>query len=289
MVVAVSINLVLPLAWLVSVLLGVSAALALSVSGLIAAPGAALVILLLRSEHGVFRSALDTSELRRLLKVGLPLVPHMLAFGFLLQGTRLAAAIDGSASSADVAQASYQMLFLGVGFAMVSGIHGIVSASIQKATPAHFDATVAKYARAYGFLGAGAAGCLLVTVLSPIRGAMAGMQAPSATDLFCMALIPAALCAYYFFSTLLVRVERTPVLAIVTVSAAALYLGASALHDWSVTGRLVAYAFTMLLLPVIVAPISAARSHLSGPTLRRVLVMLGLGFVPCLLCLALSM
>ena len=198
------------------------------------------------------------SGARSALRSSVPLVPHLIAFGALTQGPRLAMTLAGGSSELLV-QASYAMQFMGIGFAGVASVHGVLSASLQSASSDRFRETSVNYAWSYAILGVFASLAVPLALVTPIRRLFAGMVAPSAGQLVAMSLCFAALTGYYLQSTSLLRLERTSALAWISVPVVTVYLAvASSIQD--ITGQFWALAAALAAMQLAAASYLLIRS-----------------------------
>jgi len=277
-----TLNLTLPFAWLV----GTLATDALAAQALITGAGVAVSSLvqcaiLVRSEPEALRAPLPVQPLRDALRSALPMIPHLLFFGVLMQGTRLALALRG-ADAEEVAEAASIMLVLGVGLAVVGGVHGVISTSLLRTATDDFARRFPGFAAKYAALGLTAALGIYFVILTGLTVVLDDMPDLSAFDTASMAAAPGGMTCYYLLSTLLVRVERTRMLAVVSGVAAVTYFGAAAAFSWSPLEALRAFAGVVLVLHLAVLPIVTSRSPLSYQQILRGVFVSWLSLVPAL-------
>jgi hypothetical protein len=270
----------IPAAWSIKVLTGTNTRWGAALVCCVLAVGALIqTAAIRRSEQPATGWANDRRVLAGIVKVGLPLLPHMFAFGALLQGARLAATLRGGRPNV-VAEASSMMLFLGVGFAVIAGIHGLLATSIQRTRTDLLGESLRRFAWAYGLLGLASAVGTVIVVYSPMRTFLDDMPKPSALVGAAMAAAPSALCCYYLLSSLLVRVERTAVLALVTVSVSATYFVVAAVHPWSASNLLLLFAGAASSLHLCALPLVLRYGGVQPRALIAALLVTWIGFIP---------
>ncbi len=160
-----------PLVWLVVALLPGPSARA--VVGVVLLGAAAALLGLLCVPWAAAPGDVTRAGAALAVRASAPLVLHLVAFGALLQGPRLAATLTG-AGPGDVVDAHLLMLLLGAGATGVASVHAVLSVGLQTAADDGFERRRGRTARAYAVLGAGVSTVLLLVVLAGGRRAAAG-------------------------------------------------------------------------------------------------------------------
>ncbi|MGX5772896.1 hypothetical protein ACWKWN_19335 [Microbacterium trichothecenolyticum] len=257
-------NIAVPLSWL---LLG----LAQVPTSLLVPLVAAVLALVAMTQAAVVRSLDRPATARRgllkeILRVSVPLVPHLLAFGIVTQGIRLTAVLSagvGHVGQESVAQASYVMAFVAVAFTTIASVHGLLSTTLQQTRRAELNRQLPLVGLAYGILGAFAAVALAIILATPIRLIFKGFAQLELFEIGAIAAVPAALVCYYLQSTLLVRDSKTPTVSVISCTVVGLLLVLSNLFATSLTQLIGVYSVCVVLLQVGTSVINLLR--LSGP------------------------
>lgn len=187
---------------------------------LVAACTCGAVIVALRE---TFATKAKRTDIGSALHLSLPLIPHLLAFGLLMQGPRLAVSLVPNTEE-EVLNAAYLMQFMGIGFAVVASLHGLASTSIQRSSDAEYAARRPHFAAYYGAIGAFSAAATVGALYSPITRLFSGFTTPDPIVLVAVAACFGSLALYYYSSAVIIRLGRTRLLPSVSVPIVTLYL-----------------------------------------------------------------
>lgn len=222
-----------------------------------------------------------------LMRLSLPLVPHLVAMAVLLQGVRLSGVLGGSVQILNATH--YVMLFLGIAFGALQGIHGLLTVSVQSSPAAVFDLRLSGYALSYGLLGLVTATAATSLYLLGAATLFPDSQALTMPAAVAMASVPAGACAYYFLSALSLRAGRTTQLAGATVTAAiGLGVGTVLLPSTTLESLLLLYAVVFSSAPAILSVRLLLRPPAMGRrTLLKALTCTWTGYGALLLVLGL--
>lgn len=256
-----------PLVWLVVALLPGPSARA--VVGVVLLGAAAALLGLLCVPWAAAPGDVTRAGAALAVRASAPLVLHLVAFGALLQGPRLAATLTG-AGPGDVVDAHLLMLLLGAGATGVASVHAVLSVGLQTAADDGFERRRGRTARAYAVLGAGVSTVLLLVVWLAAGVLLPGLPRLGLAGGVLAAVTMAALAAYYSVSALLLRAGRAPVLATASLTVATAYLATEA--AWpagTLLGAAARFAAAVLLLPVVLLLVASLSSRLSAGAARR--------------------
>jgi hypothetical protein len=252
MLFASSVNVTLPCAFSLTVLLNLSAAASqVIVLGIVAFYGLGVGAVCCRVIRP--RLVLRKSATKRLLVSAIPLVPHLLAFSFLMQGLRVQAVLSG-ASSEVLAASHYLMVVLNAGLVVISSIHGLLSVRVQTASQKEFWSMVQSNAGSYATLAVLSSIVTVASLRSPLVRVFEGLPIPSYVVLAGLCVGIAALCSYYFLSSICIREGEALLLATVSTSTAILVVVAQTILGFESLNSLVAlYAISLAVLPVLLS------------------------------------
>tara|TARA_R100000365_G_C2747960_1_gene78500 strand:+ start:7208 stop:8482 length:1275 start_codon:yes stop_codon:yes gene_type:complete len=225
---------------------------------------------------------------KRTLGLSLPLVPHLIVFGALTQGPRLTASIVGGDAEL-ITQAAYVMQFMGIGFAALSSVHGVLAASLQSMPLSEFRLRSPRISWAYAGLGLVSSVAVVLALMSPLASVFRGFAALSSFELASIALTFGALSGYYFQSTCLVRGERTAVLAAFSVPTSVLYFSLGFVVS-GLGGLMGIMALAFLTLHLLVGVYRVVAGDGDRRDLLKTMAVSFIGYLPAgvLLCVALG-
>lgn len=281
MLFAVTTGAVLPVTWLCTGLLrGQRIFLATT---LLAALGFGLARLVKGTEVANGSDSEQFSR-RSILRTALPLIPHMLAIALMTQGMRIAGSWSPQWSPEELRTLSGFTIILGLGFAVVSGVHGLMAVSIQQDDDQLLRKRLNRFAGGYAILGAASSAGVMFFLTTPLLGLLNGVAAPSLANVSMLGLVPPLLSSYFFVSTLLVRRGHTGRVALVSTSAAVSYI-ATSLAFPDPAHSVPVYALTFAVMPIAALVVAASVTH-EGMRIASLLPLVGL--MPAVLTMALG-
>lgn len=242
MAVGASLQVLVPTWWLVAGALRPAFPHASVTFGLLASASVALSACSIRSQLRRGRRG----GLRGQLRLALPVVPHLLAFGVLVQGLRLASAASGQPGLA--LEGHYLMLALSAGLALLMSGHAMVAVEAQAMTDEDLASGTPRYVRDYLLLSTGSglgtviALWAVVEYLAPVH-----MAYPTWVWILLCSVVP-VLGIYFSFSTMLLRGNRTRALATSSLVALALAVLGSLLVPGHLAPLVAVYFSAILLL-----------------------------------------
>lgn len=214
-----------------------------------------------------------------LLSRSLPLVPHLLFFGLLMQGVRAVALVDGDAVT--LSDAHNLMLIISIGMTLLASINGYLSPKLQASSEADLAGRLDSSMTVYAVSGIAAAA---VTVIAYVSMASAGVIRPAASDTAGMvAYCVIAASAYYSISSQFLRDFSTVPLAISSGAAAGGLLLPGVFLDIDLDDALVCFSASMTILVGTLMLVGFARGSRRSYRLVGVLPMVLCGIAAGLL------
>lgn len=208
---------------------------------------ACVVLLLLLRERQALAKPAPSEPVPSVIRLAVPLVPHMLAFAVITQGLR----IPFAAADLPMAPAHTVMLFVGLSLAVIMGINSLLAVGIQMAPESEVRAATRRNVPRYLTLGAAGFVGMLLTYGTPVRAAFGGSEPLSWPALLALCAIPTAYSVYFLGTVFFLRYGRSLSLAAVSIPAAALYLGVSipaALMGATLGAQVAIYAATIAVM-----------------------------------------
>jgi hypothetical protein len=223
----------------------------------------------------------ENPRLADALKIGLPLVPHMLAFAVLTQGLRVPAVVTNN--GALLTSATIIMLFFGLALSVIVAFNGFLGVTIQREDDSRVQLLMRRSSWAYAGLG------LLGSIALPLAYSLfavawfRGAATLGSLGLGLLGAIPPLLCLYFLATTVLLRARRTRTLALVTVPVAVGYVLLStvtAAENPDVTSQLLVFVLALALAAGLTYALASVATRVEGMLGTRNALKLALGCAP---------
>lgn len=236
------------------------------VLGLLLALACVLVRLIVRVSRSC-DEPVESPALRSVLATAVPLVPHLLAYGSLMQGMRLVAIASESVEL--ITGVHYLMLIVNAGLAVVAGVHSFISVKLQLQTDVIFSARAARVSALYGLLGLFASGVVVAIAASPISALFMQFPGLSLKIVFGVFVLIVSVCIHYFLSACCVRSGSSVLLPFSSLATLVILWAALPLFSPSSIDEITLYfSATVALLPVLLSVLIAMCRRNLWPMVR---------------------
>jgi hypothetical protein len=266
-----------PIAWILLDRAGGGLSLSASIVCITQAVGVALLAIPLVGSM----CRLSWSDLRgaSYLRTSLLMLPHLLAFSVLMQGIRLTSVVF---DRSQLLLGSHDlMLAMTIATTLVVGFHSLISVRVQSAPEASFASQLRRFERQYLALGAVASTALYVLLSTEPRFLLPDLPRTTPVERLIFASGIASICGYYFLSTQCLRMGRTGLLAVVSVSSCLAFYGANfVLPQASLCESIMIYGFGLLAMPLALAATLRLRSRKPQGPVRTGTTRFALSFAP---------
>lgn len=186
--------------------------------------------------------------LRVVSRHALPLLPHMLAFAFLLQAPRILVGVLGSRS--ELHEMHLLLLVVNAAATLIASFNSILVVHIQTVSDDDFENQWKRFAWRYAGIGLFTSLFSMAAILGGARLGLFGNIRVDYSRGVLLASVPATLCCYYAVSSLIVRDAKTWILPCASGFSASLFVGVCLVHHEAATSAGL-FALSALCLPSV--------------------------------------
>ncbi|MDJ0315357.1 hypothetical protein [Arthrobacter sp. H35-D1] len=225
---------------------------------------------------------------RSLIRLSIPLVPHLLAFAMIMQGVRMSASWTGSPTDIEIGH--QVMLILNSGVLVVASIHGVLSVEMMSSTESRLKMRLRAYSIKYMAIGAVSSVAVMAAFLLPIDLVMGGMPRFDIAIVALMATVPVCITVYNFLATILMRHHKTKSLAIISLATLAIwFISFLFSSSQNIEHLLVGYCIILPLLFIFSFVALAWGGSLNARALFSSGLIMSLAFIPSALLFLISL
>lgn len=213
----------------------------------IAAVFLCLLICLTLNRQAVPSQRSDFASVRPQLCRALPLVPHLVLFGLLIQGVRLTGTWSGDD---EILLLSHQVaLCASIGYTLLASFNSILTVSLQTESDTGYGVALSRTLNHFVVVGTSAAMLSASAVLFLCLGGTLGTKSLIIAPLIALSVCNVAF--YYSLSCQLMRDGRTSALPVSSGAAVVALIGSGAILNGSLIALSFGYAISTSLLPAV--------------------------------------